>query len=131
MTIMHTILCVDDDKKMLTMLRLTFRSKGRTVLTAESGKEGLALLEENNIQLVISDFEMPGMDGDEFLTLVRIKYPKTIRFMVTGTSGTPSDLEASMPGLVHRHFSKPVDVREMKEAVRMALEEGELAQGRG
>jgi DNA-binding NtrC family response regulator len=127
----QTILCVDDDKKMLNMLRLTLRSKYRTVFTAESGKEGLALLEENKVQLVISDFKMPGMDGDEFLALVRKTYPQTIRFMVTGTSDVHTDVETAKPGLVQRYFSKPVNVQEMKDAVRMALEEEELAQGRG
>ena len=124
---MYTILCVDDDKKMLSMLRLTLQSKKHSILTAESGEEGLTLMKQHQVQLVLSDFIMPNMNGVEFLKIVRREYPRTICFIITGTPRTHSAVEESSPGVVHTYFKKPLDVEELRLAVEMALEEWEAA----
>ena len=64
----HSILCVDDEKNILNSLRRLLRQENYNLLTASSGAEGLKLLEETHVQLVISDQRMPEMSGVEFLS---------------------------------------------------------------
>ncbi len=65
------ILCVDDEPNILSSLRRLFRPKGFQILVADSGKAGLAVLETETVDLVISDMRMPEMNGAQFLEHVR------------------------------------------------------------
>ena len=69
----HSVLCVDDEKNILNALRRLLRQENYNLLTASSGAEGLKLLEETHVQLVISDQRMPEMSGVDFLSQVREK----------------------------------------------------------
>jgi len=62
------ILCVDDEPNVLKSLRRLFRSADYVIHLAESGAQGLEVLAEQAIDLIISDMRMPQMDGAEFLT---------------------------------------------------------------
>ncbi|MDB5790775.1 MAG: chemotaxis protein CheY, partial [Massilia sp.] len=73
-----TILCVDDEPNILSALRRLFRSQGYEVLTAQSAREGLAVLEARPVDVVISDMRMPGMDGVQFLEQARARWPDTL-----------------------------------------------------
>jgi len=75
----QTLLCVDDEPNILSSLRRLFRGKGYRVLTAESGPEGLRVLENDSVDLVISDMRMPEMDGARFLAQVRQRWPDARR----------------------------------------------------
>lgn len=59
----HTILVIDDQECMLISLRLLLEREGHTVLTARSGRDGLALFQQKHAQLVIVDYRMPEMNG--------------------------------------------------------------------
>jgi CheY-like chemotaxis protein len=61
------LLFVDEEPSILNAMKRVFRGKGYEIATATSGKEGLALLETQAADLVISDMRMPEMDGAEFL----------------------------------------------------------------
>ena len=84
-----TILCVDDEPNILSALRRLFRPKGYKVLVAESGKAGLELLQNEQVDLVISDMRMPEMDGAQFLEHVRAQWPETVRILLTGYADVP------------------------------------------
>ena len=71
----RTILVVDDDDDVRSALARLLGLAGYTVLTAESGEEGLQTLATHPVQLVISDQNMPGMTGIEFLKSVRNRHP--------------------------------------------------------
>ncbi|MCI5182845.1 MAG: response regulator, partial [Candidatus Electrothrix sp. AW1] len=64
---MQTILVVDDEPNYLIVLSELLRDEGYEVFTADSGKAGLKTVRENDLDLVISDMKMPGMDGIELL----------------------------------------------------------------
>ena len=66
----YTILCVDDEANVLHSLKRLLRKENYRMLTASSGKEGLDLLSENEVHLILSDQRMPEMDGTEFLAKV-------------------------------------------------------------
>jgi response regulator RpfG family c-di-GMP phosphodiesterase len=117
-----TILFVDDEPNILSSLRRLFRSKGFQVRIAEGGKAGLAMLETEAIDLVISDMRMPEMDGTQFLEQVRSRWPDTVRLLLTGYSDITSVIDAINRGEIYRYITKPWDDHDIVLIVRQALE---------
>jgi len=117
-----TILCVDDEPNILSSLKRLFRAKGFQVRVAESGAAGLALLETEPIDLVISDMRMPEMDGTQFLAQVRVRWPDTVRLLLTGYSDINSIIDAINRGEIFRYIAKPWDDNDIVLIVRQALE---------
>ena len=66
----HTVLFVDDEVNILNSLKRLLRKEGYRLLTASSGREGLKMLSDNEVHIVISDQRMPEMSGTEFLAQV-------------------------------------------------------------
>jgi response regulator RpfG family c-di-GMP phosphodiesterase len=116
------VLCVDDEPNILSALRRLFRGAGLQVRTAVGGAAGLALLEAEPVDLVISDMRMPEMDGTEFLAQVRARWPQTVRLLLTGYSDVSSIIEAINRGEIYRYISKPWDDNDILLIVRQALE---------
>jgi len=71
-----TVLCVDDEKVGLRVRKIMLESHGFKVLTASSGLQGLALFDENEIDLVVLDFYMPGLDGGQVAAEMRRRRPQ-------------------------------------------------------
>jgi len=117
-----SILCVDDEPNILSSLRRLFRAKGFQVHIAEGGKAGLALLEKESVDLVISDMRMPEMDGAHFLEQVRARWPDTVRLLLTGYSEISSIIDAINRGEIYRYITKPWDDHDIVLIVRQALE---------
>jgi response regulator RpfG family c-di-GMP phosphodiesterase len=115
------ILCVDDERNILMAIRRTLRSTGHTIHLAESGKEGLAILAAEPIDLVISDMRMPEMDGAEFLKQVHQKYPLVGRVLLTGFSDLTSTIKAVNEGRINNYLSKPWDDDELRRVVQELL----------
>lgn len=120
------ILCVDDEPNILSSLKRLFRGAGFQVRTAVGGAAGLALLEAEAVDLVISDMRMPEMDGTEFLQQVRTRWPDTMRLLLTGYSEVNSIIGAINRGEIYRYISKPWDDNDIVLIVRQALERKEL-----
>lgn len=117
-----SVLCVDDEPNILSSLRRLFRSQGYRVLTAESGSAGLRLLETEHVDVVISDMRMPEMDGARFLEHVRVRWPDTLRMLLTGYADIQSILEAINRGEIYRYITKPWDDNDILLILRHALE---------
>ncbi|MGQ3054113.1 MAG: HD domain-containing phosphohydrolase [Roseateles sp.] len=120
------ILFVDDESSILSALRRLFRPEGYRVLLAESGKAGLALLETEPVDLVVSDMRMPEMDGASLLEQVRERWPAVGRVLLTGYADIGSTVEAINRGQIHRYIAKPWDDRELLMCVRDSLERRRL-----
>lgn len=116
------ILCVDDEPNILSALKRLFRGAGFQVRTALGGAAGLALLEMEPVDLVISDMRMPEMDGTEFLQQVRQRWPLTMRLLLTGHSEVNSIIGAINRGEIYRYIAKPWDDNDVVLIVRQALE---------
>lgn len=116
------ILCVDDEPNILSSLRRLFRPKGFQILVAESGHAGLAVLEAQAVDLVISDMRMPEMNGAQFLEHVRQRWPDTVRLLLTGHSDVAAMIDAINRGEIYRYITKPWDDNEIVLIVRRALE---------
>ena len=114
------ILFVDDEEPILSALRRLMRRHDYDCWFATSGREGLAILEQNPIDLVISDMRMPEMDGAQFLSEVRKRWPFSVRFLMTGYADMSATIDALNQGGINRYVSKPWD----DEALIEAIEEG-------
>ena len=83
----YNILLVDDEEDILNVLKRIFINEGYKVYTADNCDEGLKVLERKKIDLIISDQDMPGMKGIEFLERTVENYPDVIRIILTGQAG--------------------------------------------
>lgn len=111
------ILFVDDEKNLLSSLKRMLRCMRDDFdfSFAESAKEGLALMEHNKIDVVISDMRMPGMDGADFLIEVQKKYPNAVRIMLTGQADEESVYKTV--NVVHQFLAKPCDPEKLKNVI--------------
>ncbi|RJG01045.1 HD domain-containing phosphohydrolase [Noviherbaspirillum sedimenti] len=121
-----TLLFVDDEPNILSSLRRLFRPSGYRVLTAESGAEGLAILEKERVDLVISDMRMPHMNGAQFLEQVVEMSPDTVRILLTGHADIGAVVEAINKGRIYRYVAKPWEENDILLCVRHALERQKL-----
>lgn len=89
---MKTVLIIDDDQKMLDLLRHYLRNEEFKVLSALDGEEGMELFERNRVDLIIIDIFMPNMDGIQTIMEVRQKSPSS-RILVISGGGEYTGLE--------------------------------------
>jgi CheY-like chemotaxis protein len=80
----YRILFVDDEERLRDLAKAILESHGYEVLCAEDGFEGLAALKDSLPDLVISDLQMPNMDGFEFLSVVRQRFPRLPVIVISG-----------------------------------------------
>ena len=119
----YKILCVDDEESVLRSLARTLRLAGYETVLANSVAKALELLEENEVDLIISDQRMPQMTGVDFFAIVKNKFPKPSRIMLSGYSDFESLVNAVNKGEIYRYFSKPWNTEELLESIKLALEE--------
>ncbi len=115
------ILCVDDETSILSALKRVFRTQAFTVFTAASGQEGLAVLEKEPIDVVVSDMRMPEMDGAQFLEQVFARWPSTKRILLTGYADAGATIAAINQGKIWRYVAKPWNDVELVLTVQQAL----------
>jgi response regulator RpfG family c-di-GMP phosphodiesterase len=124
----YTLLCIDDEKNILNSLKRLLRKEKFRLLTAGSGKEGLEILAENKVQVVLSDQRMPEMNGTEFLKEVKERYPDILRIILTGYTDVDSISEAINEGHIYKFFLKPWNDQNLKLEIRQAMEQYALMQ---
>ncbi|MEW6719215.1 MAG: response regulator [Thermodesulfobacteriota bacterium] len=121
------ILCVDDERNTLRALSRAFMDEEYEILTAPSGAEGIAVLEEMSpVQVVISDYRMPGMNGVEFLKQVRERWPDAVRMVMSGYADTCSVVDAINEGQIYKFIPKPWSDEELRMTIANALERYDL-----
>ncbi len=116
------ILCVDDEPNVLSSLKRLFIDEPYEILTAISGQDGLKILEQENVQLVISDYRMPGMNGVEFLKEVYSHWPDTVRIVLSGYADTAAIVSAINEGHIYKFIPKPWNDDELKVTISNAVE---------
>jgi len=121
-----TILIVDDEPNVISALQRTLFDEKYDIRTATSGEEALKILATCKAKLVISDERMPGMDGAEFLSIIKVRYPETVRIMLTGHASLDAAMKAVNSGEVYRFFVKPWNDLELTMAIKSAIEKYDL-----
>lgn len=117
-----TLLCVDDEPSILNALRRVLRKEPYRLLTASCGEEGLEVLAREPVQVVVSDYRMPGMLGNVFLAAVREHHPDTVRVVLSGYADAHVIVEAINEGEVYRFLPKPWDEDELRVVIRQCFE---------
>lgn len=117
------VLVIDDDEMSRECLRVHLQKAGHTVLTANSGPQGLEKASRQSPDLILLDLWMPGMSGPSFLQKLRIDHPELPVIVVTGfpDSALMSAAMAYGPLTV---IPKPFDREQLQRAVRMATGRG-------
>lgn len=106
------VLLVDDEKDFVEMLSLRLNEAGERVTPAYSGKECLDTLEKKNIDVVILDIRMPGMDGIETLKEIKRRHPLVEVIMLTGHGTTETAVQGMKLG-AYDYLLKPADFEDL------------------
>jgi len=116
------ILIVDDAKTIRLLLRMTLEAEGYGVLEAGDAQEALAQLDGRKVDLILSDLNMPNMDGISFALEVkkRAKYLSTPIIMITTESGVKRKNEGQAAGL-NAWITKPFNGAQMVAAVNQLV----------
>lgn len=122
----HTILLVDDESNVLEGLVRVLHKESYEIMTANSAEEAAELLEDNDVDLIVSDEEMLGMSGTEFLARVAQDYPDVVGIVLTGHPSLPTALRAMNEGRVYQFFTKPCNEIDLAMTIRRALEQKDL-----
>ena len=115
------ILYVDDETNNLVAFKANFR-RDYEIFTAESAEEGMKILRNNHIHIIITDQRMPVKTGVEFLEEVIKEFPDPIRILLTGYSDIQVVIDAINKGQVFRYLMKPFNELELKVAINNAAE---------
>lgn len=119
MTEKKTILTVDDSRTIRDMLRLTLSASGYRVVQAEDGLQGLEVLEAEGADVIITDINMPRLDGFGFIERVRAdERRRGIPILVLTTETTPAMKERARAAGATGWISKPFDPDHLTTALR-------------
>lgn len=116
-----SILLVDDEANILASLTRSIRTLNLDIHTANSGNEALAILEQQEIDIVISDKNMPGMGGNEFLEQVSQRWPETVRIMLTAYTELDAVISAINTGKIFNFMQKPWNNDELIIIIQQAM----------
>ncbi|HEV8519404.1 MAG TPA: response regulator, partial [Burkholderiales bacterium] len=117
-----SILLVDDDEDALLLLKRMLSSNDYEVLIATSARQALRLLSEHNVKVVVSDQQMPGMSGVDFLQRVKSLFPDTVRVMLSGHTEFSTVSDAINKGEIFRFLAKSWDKEQLRRDIREAFD---------
>jgi len=115
------VLYDDDESNNLLAFQASFR-RIFEVHTANSSAEGMRILNDHDIHVVICDQRMPQSTGVEFFQIVRKAFPEPIRMLLTGYTDAEAIVDAINKGEIYRYIKKPWDDLELKNAIQNAFE---------
>jgi two-component system, NtrC family, response regulator PilR len=118
---MSNILVVDDEPNIIEVLEVVLRDDGLDVFKTESGREALSILQQHDVDLVISDIRMPDFSGVELLREARQIAPETAFILITAFASTETAIEALQHGACD-YITKPFRMEELRSIVHRALE---------
>src|SRR5574341_700178 len=119
------LLIVEDEETLRESIKRIFTKEGYTVDAVDSAEKGLALVEKNLFDVIISDIILHGMDGIEMLTRVREQIPDQIVIVVTAYASLDTSVKALRAG-AYDYIMKPIIHEEIKQIVRNALRQKSL-----
>ncbi len=125
----QVILCVDDEKMILDSLKIQLKDRFGDRFTyevAENANDAMELIEELeedglDIIIIVSDWLMPGIKGDEFLIKVHQKFPKIVKIMLTGQADDTAIKRAVENANLHRCLHKPWTEEELVDTINTGL----------
>lgn len=120
------ILCVDDEPNVLNAYQRALRKEFQ-IETAVGGAPGLAAIDSQGpYAVIVTDMQMPGMDGIQFLAQVKEKSPDSIRIMLTGNADQHTAIEAVNEGNIFRFLTKPCPPEVLAKTLKAGLQQYRL-----
>lgn len=125
----NVILCVDDEKLILNSLKVQLKDEfGSEYIyeTAENANDAEDLIDELiddgcKILVIVSDWLMPGIKGDEFLIKIHKKHPKIVKIMLSGHVSSDAVINAEKEANLHKCLSKPWSGEELVSTIKEGL----------
>ncbi|MEP6892079.1 MAG: response regulator [Nitrospirota bacterium] len=118
---MATILVIDDEESIRTLLTEVLGRANHHVLVAQDGQEGLTLYKQNKVDLVLMDILMPGTDGLEATLELTREYVDAKVIAMTGAQGDKNFLDVAKLFGARRVFEKPFDLDTLVKAINEEL----------
>ena len=115
------ILLVDDDKMVLQTIGDFLTRHGHDLRTAYDGAEALIQIKESSPNLVISDIQMPGMDGIDFLKAIRERFPDLPVILTTGYATADTAISA-LRNRAYDYLKKPIQLEELQACIESVEE---------
>jgi DNA-binding NtrC family response regulator len=119
------ILVIDDEAIALSNMSHILQKEGYDVIACKDGESGLQAMQKTAFDLVLTDLQMPGINGMEVLQHIQETTPDTPVIMITGHATLDSAVEAMKNGAYH-YISKPFRLDEARETIKGALEFGRM-----
>jgi len=123
--VMAKILIIDDDKVIRERLTRLLETDGYEIFTAEDGKKGLSIFDQENPQIALVDIRMPGMNGIEVLKNIKEKSSEAEVIIITGHGGVDTAIQAMREG-AFSYIQKPVEYDKLSIDIKRALEKQEM-----
>ncbi len=117
----NTILIVDDEKAVVSLMEQAFSRAGFEVRSARSGEEALELLQQDRIQVMFLDLNMPGMDGIQLCKAIRKDMPMAVIFAVTGYASLFELSDCREAGF-DDYYKKPINIKTLVKTAENAFE---------
>ncbi|MFZ5631905.1 MAG: sigma-54-dependent transcriptional regulator [Bacillota bacterium] len=116
------VLIIDDEKGMRWALEKALQSEGYDVITVDNGYDGISVLDQSSVSLILLDYKMPELDGLETLLRIKQNHPHIPVIFMTAFSSMPTALEAIKRGAVG-YITKPFQLGDLKSAIRRAIDQ--------
>jgi two-component system probable response regulator PhcQ len=122
----HNVVIVDDEDHVLNALKRLLHGENYSLSTTTDPSAVIDAVKQGSVSLIISDYDMPEMNGIELLTLAKKISPETIRIILTGKADMAATVRAINEGEVFRFITKPWDDDDLKITIRHALMQHDL-----
>lgn len=116
------ILFVDDELDLLESLKDALRKKRYSIHLATTAGRALELLNLYDMDVIVSDERMPGLEGSELLTQVRVRFPNVLRILLTGQASTEARVRAINEGQIYKLLNKPIDAKVLGDVLDAAVD---------
>jgi DNA-binding NtrC family response regulator len=116
------IVCVDDDASVLTAVARLLRRDDLEIRTTESPSDALAWIANEDVAVLVSDYDMPEMTGAQLAGQARLLRPEVVRILLTGQQNLETAVDGINQGEVFRFIAKPFDRDHLRSSVDAALQ---------
>ena len=121
----NSVLIVDDDKKFTQKIKKILEKEGYNSFTAHNGKEGLEIVKNTKIDVILADIKMPVMDGIELLEKAKKLHQDIEVIMITGYGNKENAVKSLRKGAIN-YIYKPINIEELCIALKKAIERVDL-----
>ena len=117
------IVAIDDEVEFIDMIKNYFELRGYDITVAIRGSKGIELIKEKKPDVILTDLKMPGIDGDEVLSLLKSMHPSPQVIFVTAYDDGGKTKARLLKMGAYAYFDKPISsLRELEETVNKAAQ---------